>query len=171
MELIGNIEDLHHREYVDLEHLEARSGLQKPEDSTVMLTENSAYALKTLQQASVDQQLERRQQEELRKEKTPSSKKLYLREYQICENLRITDLERVAVIGQGGFGRVELSQEDRIWERAQVAGTAIAALGRTAAPGSDPTEWECHNGHIKKEQLQPDSQSASQPLHTKHTLG
>uniref|UniRef100_A0A0X3PBC4 cGMP-dependent protein kinase, isozyme 1 n=1 Tax=Schistocephalus solidus TaxID=70667 RepID=A0A0X3PBC4_SCHSO len=108
LELIGNIEDLHHREYVDLEHLEARSGLQKPEDSTVMLTENSAYALKTLQQASVDQQLERRQQEELRKEKTPSSKKLYLREYQICENLRITDLERVAVIGQGGFGRVEL---------------------------------------------------------------
>ncbi|KAL7054680.1 hypothetical protein AAHC03_025852 [Spirometra sp. Aus1] len=108
LELIGNIEDLHHREYVDLEHLEARGGLHKPEDSTVMLTENSTFSLRTLQQASVDQQLERRQQEELRREKSPSSKKIYSREYQIVENLRISDLERVAVIGQGGFGRVEL---------------------------------------------------------------
>ncbi|VDL91099.1 unnamed protein product [Schistocephalus solidus] len=60
------------------------------------------------------------------------------------------------------------SLEDRIWERAQVAGAAGAAPGRTTTPGSDPTEWECHKGHIKKEPLQPDSQSASQPLYTKH---
>ncbi|VDL89869.1 unnamed protein product [Schistocephalus solidus] len=60
------------------------------------------------------------------------------------------------------------SQEDRRWERAQDAGAAGAAPGRTTTPGSDPTEWECHKGHIKKEQFQSDSQSASQPLHTKH---
>ncbi|VDM03076.1 unnamed protein product [Schistocephalus solidus] len=63
------------------------------------------------------------------------------------------------------------SQEDRRRERTQVAGAAGAAPGRATTPGSDPTEWECHKGHIKKEPLQPDSQSASQPLHTKHTLG
>ncbi|VDM00538.1 unnamed protein product [Schistocephalus solidus] len=63
------------------------------------------------------------------------------------------------------------SQEDRRWERAQVAGAAGAAPGRATTPGSDPTEWECHKGYIKKEPLQPDSQSTSQPLHTKHTLG
>ncbi|VDM01499.1 unnamed protein product [Schistocephalus solidus] len=62
-------------------------------------------------------------------------------------------------------------QEDRRCERVQVAGAAGAALGRTITPGADPTEWECHKGHIMKEPLQPDSQSASQPLHTKHTLG
>ncbi|VDL87247.1 unnamed protein product [Schistocephalus solidus] len=39
------------------------------------------------------------------------------------------------------------------------------------AGGSDPTGWECHKSHIKKEPLQPDSQSTGQPLHTKHTLG
>ncbi|VDL95923.1 unnamed protein product [Schistocephalus solidus] len=43
--------------------------------------------------------------------------------------------------------------------------------GCTIPPDSDPTEWECHKGPIKKEPLQPDSQSASQPLHTKQTLG
>ncbi|VDM01582.1 unnamed protein product [Schistocephalus solidus] len=63
------------------------------------------------------------------------------------------------------------SPEDRRWERVHVAGAAGAAPGRATTPGSDPTEWECHKGHIKKEPLQPDSQSASQPLHTKHTLG
>ncbi|VDL95026.1 unnamed protein product [Schistocephalus solidus] len=60
-------------------------------------------------------------------------------------------------------------QEDRRWERVQVAGAAGAATRRTTTPSSDPTEWECHKGHIKKEPLQPDSQSVSQPLHTKHT--
>ncbi|VDL94635.1 unnamed protein product [Schistocephalus solidus] len=41
--------------------------------------------------------------------------------------------------------------------------------GRATTPGSEPTEWEYHKGHIKKEPLQPDSQSASQLLQTKHT--
>ncbi|VDL91214.1 unnamed protein product [Schistocephalus solidus] len=52
-----------------------------------------------------------------------------------------------------------------------VAGAAAAAPRRTTTPDLNPTEWECHKGHIKKEPLQPNSQSASQPLHTKHTLG
>ncbi|VDM04905.1 unnamed protein product [Schistocephalus solidus] len=56
-------------------------------------------------------------------------------------------------------------------ERAQMAGAAGAAPRRTTTPGLDPTEWECHKGHIKKEPLQPDSQSARQPFHTKQTLG
>uniref|UniRef100_A0A183SW74 Rap-GAP domain-containing protein n=1 Tax=Schistocephalus solidus TaxID=70667 RepID=A0A183SW74_SCHSO len=34
------------------------------------------------------------------------------------------------------------SQEDRRWERAQVAGAAGAAPGCTTTPDSDPTEWE-----------------------------
>ncbi|VDL90300.1 unnamed protein product [Schistocephalus solidus] len=53
----------------------------------------------------------------------------------------------------------------------QVAGAAGAAPARTTTPGSDPTEWECHKGNIKKKPMQPDSQSASQPVHTQHTLG
>ncbi|VDL96839.1 unnamed protein product [Schistocephalus solidus] len=63
------------------------------------------------------------------------------------------------------------SQENLRQGRAQVAGAAGAAPGCTTTPDSDPTEWECNKGYIKKEPLQPDSQSASQPLHTKHTLG
>ncbi|VDL98286.1 unnamed protein product [Schistocephalus solidus] len=63
------------------------------------------------------------------------------------------------------------SQKDRRWERVQVAGATRAASGCTTTPGSDPTEWDGHKGHTKKEPLQPDSQSASQPLHIKHTLG
>ncbi|VDL95238.1 unnamed protein product [Schistocephalus solidus] len=59
------------------------------------------------------------------------------------------------------------SQEDRRWEKSQVAGAAGAARGCTTTTGSDPTEWECNKGQIK-ETLQPDSQFASQPLHTKH---
>ncbi|VDL93081.1 unnamed protein product [Schistocephalus solidus] len=51
------------------------------------------------------------------------------------------------------------SQDDRRWERAQVNGAAGATPGRTTTPGSDPTEWVCHKGHIKKEPLQPDSQT------------
>ncbi|VDL98014.1 unnamed protein product [Schistocephalus solidus] len=54
------------------------------------------------------------------------------------------------------------------WKRAHVAGAAGVAPGRTTTPGSDPTEWECHKGHIKKEPSQPDSQTTSQPLHTTH---
>lgn len=38
----------------------------------------------------------------------PTSRKLYAHEYEVSANLGLTDLERVAVIGQGGFGRVEL---------------------------------------------------------------
>ncbi|VDL89697.1 unnamed protein product [Schistocephalus solidus] len=60
------------------------------------------------------------------------------------------------------------SQEHRKRETTQVAGAVGAAPGRTTTPGSDPTEWECHNGHIKKEPLQPDSQTTSQPLQTTH---
>uniref|UniRef100_A0A183S9U9 Serine/threonine-protein phosphatase 2A 55 kDa regulatory subunit B n=1 Tax=Schistocephalus solidus TaxID=70667 RepID=A0A183S9U9_SCHSO len=63
------------------------------------------------------------------------------------------------------------SLEDRRWERAHEAGAAGAAPGCTSTPGSDPTECECHKGHIMKEPLHPDSQSANLPLHTKHTLG
>ncbi|VDL89740.1 unnamed protein product [Schistocephalus solidus] len=62
-------------------------------------------------------------------------------------------------------------QEDRRREKTQMAGAAGAAPGRATTPGSDPTEWECRKGHIKKEPWQHDSQSASQPLYTKTTLG
>ncbi|VDL97151.1 unnamed protein product [Schistocephalus solidus] len=58
------------------------------------------------------------------------------------------------------------SQGDRMRERAQMVSAAGAAPGRAHTPGSDPTEWECHKGHIKKEPLPPDSQSARQPLRT-----
>ncbi|VDL91471.1 unnamed protein product [Schistocephalus solidus] len=43
-----------------------------------------------------------------------------------------------------------------------------AAPGRTTTHGLDPTEKECHKGHIKKEPLQPDSQSASQLIQNTH---
>ncbi|VDL89768.1 unnamed protein product [Schistocephalus solidus] len=84
------------------------------------------------------------------------------------------DLERVKMFAEDRFGEWNLfevgySQEDRSRERTEVAVTAGAAPGRTTTPGSDPTEWECHKGHIKKEPLQPDSQSAIQPLHTQNT--
>ncbi|VDL92847.1 unnamed protein product [Schistocephalus solidus] len=63
------------------------------------------------------------------------------------------------------------SQEDRRREKTYVAGAAGAAPEGATTPGSDPTEWEGHKDRIKKELLQPDSQSASQPLQRKHTLG
>ncbi|VDL94520.1 unnamed protein product [Schistocephalus solidus] len=45
------------------------------------------------------------------------------------------------------------SHKDRSWERAQLTGVAGAALGCTTTPGSDPTQCECHKGHIKKERV------------------
>ncbi|VDL89142.1 unnamed protein product [Schistocephalus solidus] len=50
------------------------------------------------------------------------------------------------------------SQEARRRDRTQVAGAAGVAPGRITTPGSDPTDWKCHKGHIKKKPLQPDSQ-------------
>ncbi|BHF78496.1 Protein dopey-1 [Sparganum proliferum] len=42
-------------------------------------------------------------------------------------------------------------------QQKSVAGTAGAAPGPSVTYGLDPTEWECHKGHLKKEPLQPDS--------------
>lgn len=39
---------------------------------------------------------------------SPTTRRLYTHEYNVAAKLRLADLERVAVIGQGGFGRVEL---------------------------------------------------------------
>ncbi|VDM03500.1 unnamed protein product [Schistocephalus solidus] len=49
----------------------------------------------------------------------------------------------------------------------QVAGTAGTASKRAATPGSDPTEQDCHRGHIMKEPLQTGSQpiAFNQRLH------
>ncbi|VDM05528.1 unnamed protein product [Schistocephalus solidus] len=51
---------------------------------------------------------------------------------------------------------------------AQVAGAAGVAPGCTTTPGSDPTEWECHKDHIKKEPLRPDSVRQSATPHKTH---
>ncbi|VDL99117.1 unnamed protein product [Schistocephalus solidus] len=53
------------------------------------------------------------------------------------------------------------SQEDRRREMAQFAGLAGAAPELATTRGLDLTEWESYKGHIKKQPLQPDSQSAA----------
>ncbi|BHF73539.1 hypothetical protein SprV_0401662000 [Sparganum proliferum] len=45
-------------------------------------------------------------------------------------------------------------------------GTAETASGRAATPGPDTTEEKYHKGLIRKEPLQPDSQTTSWPPHT-----
>ncbi|VDL97202.1 unnamed protein product [Schistocephalus solidus] len=57
-------------------------------------------------------------------------------------------------------------QEEQRREKTQVASAAGVTPGHATTNTSDPTERECHKGHIKKEPLQPDSQFASQPLHS-----
>ncbi len=74
------------------------------DDPTVTLT-NSAG------QASLDQLLGQREAKPGGHEPATAvspSRKACLREIEASANLRLSDLERVAVIGQGGFGRVEL---------------------------------------------------------------
>lgn len=112
LELMGNIADLQHKEYVDLEHLQSYGGQLKDgqplklneDDPTVTLTSATCSA-------SLDHllgQREVKQAADVPKTATIPSRKLYAREFEVSSKLRLSDLQRVAVIGQGGFGRVEL---------------------------------------------------------------
>ncbi|VDD76498.1 unnamed protein product [Mesocestoides corti] len=112
LELMGNIADLQHKEYVDLEHLQSYGGQLKDgqplklneDDPTVALTSATGST-------SLDHllgQREVKQAADVAKTTTVPSRKLYAREYEVAAKLRLNDLQRVAVIGQGGFGRVEL---------------------------------------------------------------
>ncbi|BHF85623.1 hypothetical protein SprV_1002879200 [Sparganum proliferum] len=59
------------------------------------------------------------------------------------------------------FDKKQHQQELRIQ-----ASAAEAAPRRANIPGSDPTHWECHRGHIKEAPLEPNSKATGQPLHT-----
>ncbi|VDL99244.1 unnamed protein product [Schistocephalus solidus] len=69
------------------------------------------------------------------------------------------------------LGPVSLtSREARRRERVQVTGAVGDAPRRAAAPGSDPTEWECYGDHVK-ELWRPDSEFARNHSTPKHTVG
>lgn len=73
---------------------------QSPEDQMIDLSDQESHS-----QASVDQLL-------VREKLTAPTTKLYRREYDTATELKFNDLVRVAIIGQGGFGRVELVSND-----------------------------------------------------------
>ncbi|KAM7533798.1 hypothetical protein Aperf_G00000117396 [Anoplocephala perfoliata] len=106
LELMGNIADLEHKEYVDLEHLQSQIGQMKdaqPSDPTVSLSPAGP--------TSLDQFLGQREVKPPPSDRVPepgSTRKLFAKSYEIAASLQLADLECVAVIGQGGFGRVEL---------------------------------------------------------------
>lgn len=73
------------------------------DDPTVTLTSASP--------TSLDQLLGQRETKPSfgdRAAESDAIRKLHSKEYEIAATLQLTELERVAVIGQGGFGRVEL---------------------------------------------------------------
>ncbi|VDK38194.1 unnamed protein product, partial [Taenia asiatica] len=110
LELMGNIADLEHKEYVDLEHLQSQGGQLKPVHPLKLNEDDPTVTLTAASPTSLDQLLGQREVKAAVGDRvqSPTPRKLYTHEYHVAAKLRLTDLERVAVIGQGGFGRVEL---------------------------------------------------------------
>ncbi|VDM30915.1 unnamed protein product [Hydatigera taeniaeformis] len=110
LELMGNIADLEHKEYVDLEHLQLQGGQLKAARPLNLNEDDPTVTLTSASPTSLDQLLGQREVKAAAGDRvqSPTTRKLYTREYNIAAKLRLSDLERVAVIGQGGFGRVEL---------------------------------------------------------------
>ncbi|CDI97782.1 cGMP dependent protein kinase [Echinococcus multilocularis] len=110
LELMGNIADLEHKEYVDLEHLQSQGGQLKVAHPLKLSEDDPTVTLTAASPTSLDQLLGQRDVKASAGDRVqpPPSRKLYVHEYKVSSNLHLTDLERVAVIGQGGFGRVEL---------------------------------------------------------------
>ncbi|EUB56756.1 cGMP-dependent protein kinase, isozyme [Echinococcus granulosus] len=117
LELMGNIADLEHKEYVDLEHLQSQGGQLKVAHPLKLSEDDPTVTLTAASPTSLDQLLGQHDVKASAGDRVqpPPSRKLYAHEYQVSSNLHLTDLERVAVIGQGGFGRVELGKPYVTW--------------------------------------------------------
>ncbi|VDL59201.1 unnamed protein product [Hymenolepis diminuta] len=109
LELMGNIADLEHKEYVDLEHLQSQGGQVKVAHRIALNEDDPTVTLTSASPTSLDQLLGQRETKPSfgdRAAESDAIRKLHSKEYDIASTLQLTELERVAVIGQGGFGRV-----------------------------------------------------------------
>lgn len=111
LELMGNIADLEHKEYVDLEHLQSQVGQVRVVHPITLSEDDPTVSLTSASPTSLDQLLGQRESMPIVGERTAeldALRKLHSKEYDVAADLKLSDIERIAIIGQGGFGRVEL---------------------------------------------------------------
>nr|CDS25897.2 cGMP dependent protein kinase [Hymenolepis microstoma] len=111
LELMGNIADLEHKEYVDLEHLQSQGGQVRVAHPITLNEDDPTVTLTSAGPTSLDQLLGQRESMPTVGERTAeldALRKLHSKEYDVAAELKLSDIERIAIIGQGGFGRVEL---------------------------------------------------------------
>ncbi|VDO12248.1 unnamed protein product [Rodentolepis nana] len=105
LELMGNIADLEHKEYVDLEHLQSHGGQVRVVHPINLNEDDPTVTLTSAGPTSLDQLLGQRESMPAvvgeRTAELDALRKLHTKEYDAAADLKLSDIERVAIIGQG----------------------------------------------------------------------